>query len=88
MLACAFTSSECATQWATKVAILLAFSLPNLLSTRLVGAYLPALAAFVVAPFAVFVAWGAPQVEWRTLVGAGRGLDLCEGAPPWLGART
>ena len=62
VLGCVHTDEACAREYGLKLAILAAFTIPNLLSSQLVGRIVTALALFVLAPFAALTVVGIPQV--------------------------
>ena len=62
VLGCVHTDEACAREYGLKLAILAVFTIPNLLSSQLVGRIVTALALFVLAPFAALTVVGIPQV--------------------------
>ena len=63
LLTCAATDGACAREYSLKLLILVAFSLPNVYSSRLVGRALVGLAALVMAPYLLLVVLAVPKMS-------------------------
>ena len=67
---CMFASEgNCGTEYAVKLAIVLGFTLPNLISSRLVGLSLTVLVVFTLLPYFPFVLLGLHKAHMANLLG-------------------
>jgi amino acid transporter len=63
VIGCVLTDDVCAREYGIKLLILLAFTVPNLLSSQLVGRLVSALAIVVMSPFVALTIVGLPQIR-------------------------
>ena len=78
VLGCVHSDPACAREYGIKVLILLAFTLPNVLSSQLVGRIVTTLALLVLSPFAALILVGVPKMRATNLLRAPREPKLAK----------
>ena len=63
VLGCVLTDAACSREYGIKLLILFCFTIPNLLSSQLVGRIVTALAVFVMMPYVALTIVGIPKVK-------------------------
>ena len=68
VLGCVATDAACASEYGVKLLILFVFTVPNALSSQLVGRIVSALAVLVLSPYVVLSVVGLPRVKLANLL--------------------